>query len=169
MAGIQVIAGDFPNGRAELAWGVLVFPKQVKQGFDKAVQLDTRKELMALQILEKEDEDRVAKVAGTGLAGGLLFGPVGLLAGGLLSAAGKKKQTISFSATFRDGRQFTGSTDGDTFKKLQSDALNNQDGRSVTAPNPSDPISQLERLAKLKQQGLLTDAEFSAQKAKILG
>jgi Short C-terminal domain len=41
------------------------------------------------------------------------------------------------------------------------------------APQPAaaggDAVSQLERLAALKQQGILTDAEFDAQKAKILG
>ena len=31
-----------------------------------------------------------------------------------------------------------------------------------------DTISKLERLAKLKEQGLLTDAQFAAQKMKIL-
>jgi hypothetical protein len=33
----------------------------------------------------------------------------------------------------------------------------------------ADPIEQLKELAELKQQGILTDAEFAAQKAKILG
>ena len=40
------------------------------------------------------------------------------------------------------------------------------------APPPAqaqDPIEQLERLGALKAQGLLTDEEFNAQKAKILG
>jgi Short C-terminal domain len=32
-----------------------------------------------------------------------------------------------------------------------------------------DPIEQLKELAALKDQGILTDAEFQAQKAKILG
>jgi hypothetical protein len=37
-------------------------------------------------------------------------------------------------------------------------------------PEPAvDPIQQLKELAALKDQGVLTDAEFSAQKAKILG
>jgi Short C-terminal domain len=31
-----------------------------------------------------------------------------------------------------------------------------------------DPVEQLTQLAKLKEQGILTDAEFSAQKARIL-
>ena len=32
----------------------------------------------------------------------------------------------------------------------------------------SDPIAQLKDLAELKSQGILTEAEFEAQKAKIL-
>jgi hypothetical protein len=38
----------------------------------------------------------------------------------------------------------------------------------VAAP-PEDPITQLERLGALKAQGLITEEEFNAQKAKILG
>jgi hypothetical protein len=36
------------------------------------------------------------------------------------------------------------------------------------APEP-DPLSQLQKLGDLKAQGILTEAEFQAQKAKILG
>ena len=41
-------------------------------------------------------------------------------------------------------------------------------------PPPADPpqddvVSQLERLAALKDQGILTEEEFAAQKAKLLG
>ncbi len=38
------------------------------------------------------------------------------------------------------------------------------------APPPAapDPIEQLTKLAALKEQGILTDEEFAAQKAKIL-
>jgi hypothetical protein len=32
-----------------------------------------------------------------------------------------------------------------------------------------DPIEELKELAVLKEQGILTDAEFAAQKARILG
>ena len=35
--------------------------------------------------------------------------------------------------------------------------------------SPADPVEQLTKLAALKEQGILTDAEFSAQKARILG
>ena len=37
------------------------------------------------------------------------------------------------------------------------------------APAVSDPIHQLKELAALREQGILTDDEFAAQKAKILG
>jgi len=44
----------------------------------------------------------------------------------------------------------------------------------VPAPAPSgamspDAIDELKQLAELKDQGVLTDEEFAAQKAKILG
>ncbi len=37
------------------------------------------------------------------------------------------------------------------------------------APDTSDMVEQLKELASLKDQGILTDEEFAAQKAKILG
>jgi hypothetical protein len=36
------------------------------------------------------------------------------------------------------------------------------------APPAPDPIAQLKDLAELKAQGVLTDAEFETQKAKVL-
>lgn len=38
-----------------------------------------------------------------------------------------------------------------------------------TASGGGDPVADLERLAKLRDSGALTDAEFEQQKAKILG
>src|SRR5690349_11312920 len=35
-------------------------------------------------------------------------------------------------------------------------------------PPPVDPVQALKDLAALREQGILTDAEFSAQKARIL-
>jgi membrane protease subunit (stomatin/prohibitin family) len=43
----------------------------------------------------------------------------------------------------------------------------------AAAPPPAapaeDPIEQLKKLAELHDQGILTDEEFAAQKAKLLG
>ena len=48
-------------------------------------------------------------------------------------------------------------------------------GAEYAEPEPApaaapqaDPIAQLKELAELKQQGILTDEEFAAQKAKLL-
>ena len=41
--------------------------------------------------------------------------------------------------------------------------------QSASPDSQEDVISQLERLAALKDQGILTEEEFQAQKAKILG
>jgi hypothetical protein len=40
---------------------------------------------------------------------------------------------------------------------------------AAPAAPAADPIQQLKDLAALKEQGVLTDAEFAAQKAKLLG
>lgn len=37
------------------------------------------------------------------------------------------------------------------------------------APSQDDKLAQLERLGQLKAQGILTEEEFAAQKAQILG
>jgi hypothetical protein len=44
--------------------------------------------------------------------------------------------------------------------------------QAYAAPPPEpqeDPIEQLKQLGALHEQGILTDEEFAAQKAKILG
>jgi hypothetical protein len=39
----------------------------------------------------------------------------------------------------------------------------------AAAAPAADPIEQLKELAELKAQGILTEEEFAAQKAKVLG
>lgn len=57
-----------------------------------------------------------------------------------------------------------------------ADAQTNQEQEAAPAPAPvpaaapeQDTITQLKELAALKDQGILTEEEFAAQKAKILG
>jgi Short C-terminal domain len=54
----------------------------------------------------------------------------------------------------------------------QDDQQYEQQAPPPPAPAPAaapDPIAQLKELAELKDQGVLTEEEFAAQKAKILG
>ena len=54
----------------------------------------------------------------------------------------------------------------------QDDQQDAQQQQAAPPPPPAaparDPVAQLKDLAELKAQGILTDAEFDAQKAKIL-
>lgn len=38
-----------------------------------------------------------------------------------------------------------------------------------SSPGRSDPLAQLQQLGELKAQGILTEEEFAAEKARILG
>ena len=61
--------------------------------------------------------------------------------------------------------------------RAYSEAMEEVEGQQVTyaappeaAPAPQeDVVTQLERLGALKAQGILTEEEFQAQKAKLLG
>ena len=62
--------------------------------------------------------------------------------------------------------------------RRQAQRWSQQEARSTTSrprPRPHhrraapDPIEQLKQLGELHQQGVLTDEEFAAQKAKLLG
>ena len=50
----------------------------------------------------------------------------------------------------------------------QAPAGNGQD-QAQYAPPPADPADEIEHLAQLHTSGVLTDEEFTAAKAKILG
>ncbi|MFD7863144.1 SHOCT domain-containing protein [Streptomyces sp. NPDC057682] len=52
--------------------------------------------------------------------------------------------------------------------QMQAQAAQQQAAPQPAAAPADDLISRLERLAELKKQGVLTDAEFEAQKAKLL-
>ncbi len=60
------------------------------------------------------------------------------------------------------------------FAAQDQDAYQQQPPPPAPAPmapagNADDPVAQIERLAQLQQQGMLTAEEFAAGKAKILG
>lgn len=48
-------------------------------------------------------------------------------------------------------------------------AADDQQDQPQYAPPPADPADELEHLAQLHASGVLTDEEFTAAKAKIIG
>jgi len=64
-----------------------------------------------------------------------------------------------------------GAQDQQQYEHEQYEQQQQQQQYAQPAPPPAaapDPIAQLKDLADLKAQGILTDAEFEAQKARIL-
>jgi membrane protease subunit (stomatin/prohibitin family) len=59
---------------------------------------------------------------------------------------------------------------GNRWAQQEQDQYAQQQQQPAPAAAPAtDTVTQLQKLADLKSQGVLTDAEFQAQKAKILG
>ena len=57
-----------------------------------------------------------------------------------------------------------------TTKRLpRSSRLLRSQEQTAYAPPPADPADEIEHLAQLHESGALTDEEFAAAKAKILG
>jgi hypothetical protein len=68
--------------------------------------------------------------------------------------------------------QAAGMPVGELMERAMTDPAGFRDemlGHAGAAPEPADPLTQLERLAALRQRGALTDAEFEEQKKRLLG
>lgn len=69
------------------------------------------------EITEASEENvkRMGGTVGWGVAGAVLLGPVGLLAGLLMGGRGK---SLTFVCRFKDGKKFLGTTDSKTYKRM---------------------------------------------------
>ncbi len=61
--------------------------------------------------------------------------------------------------------------DATAYQQLQQQAATPEAAaqQAAAAPAADDTVAKLQQLAELKSQGILTEEEFAAQKAKILG
>jgi predicted cobalt transporter CbtA len=79
---------------------------------------------------------------------------------------------VSNRVSRRQANRWTQQSEAEAYEQQQQYAPPPQYAQPAPAPAPAaaapDPIEQLQKLAELKNQGILTDAEFEAQKAKIL-
>jgi hypothetical protein len=69
--------------------------------------------------------------------------------------------------TARRQQQKYASQDAEYTQQQTAAAMQGVD--QAAAPAPADPFDQIEKLSKLHAEGALTDEEFAAAKAKILG
>jgi membrane protease subunit (stomatin/prohibitin family) len=76
-------------------------------------------------------------------------------------------------AAYHAGKRVQEGREEDYDRDARIAELEAQQAQQQAAPAPAaapqaDMVDQLERLGKLKEQGILTDAEFEVQKQKIL-
>jgi hypothetical protein len=81
------------------------------------------------------------------------------MVGGVAYHAGKKVQEGREEDYDRDQR----------IAELEAQQAANAPAAAPAAAPQVDMVEQLEKLAQLKDQGILTEAEFDAQKQKLLG
>ncbi len=100
---------------------------------------------------------RTAVVAGTATA----------VVGGVSAHQQGKQQQAAEAAAWEDQQQQA------AMQQAAADAVAAQQAAAppaaAAAPAGDARISQLQELAKLKEQGILSDEEFAAEKARILG
>ena len=117
MATIKVHAGDFLKGDSQYLFGS--FTLRTKEHYFAGETIP----ITELDMIDIATEEKLKKIGGTvgwGVAGAVLLGPAGMLAGLLL---GGKKEEVTFIAKFKDGRKLLASTDRKTFTKLQTKLL----------------------------------------------
>lgn len=92
----KVIAGDYINNSVITSLGIVTLMK----GFKSIIEIN-KDTVDDYEVVDSETKKSAASAVGRGLAGGLLLGPVGLLAG--LSA--KKKGIYVMAIQFKDGKK----------------------------------------------------------------
>ncbi len=95
---------------------------------------------------------------------------MGLLAGVVKTAAVAGTAQATRNAVNRHGAEKNARAYSEAAQQVQGQQVVYAQQPQQAAPAPQeDVVSQLERLGALKAQGILTEEEFQAQKAKILG
>lgn len=111
MAKVTVLAGNFLQGDIEYREGAF----RLKTLSNPAPGVKVK--ASAFRNLEVASQESVTNkdAIGYGIAGAMLLGPVGAIAGYLM--AGKETE-ITFIATFKDGSKLLAATDSDTYRDI---------------------------------------------------
>jgi len=122
-----VLAGNFdtkPNA-CRIEGNYLVFPKPSEPARTLRIQWKkTEKvptsEIVALEQIGQDSGKSFVGSAAGAIAGGLLLGGIGIVAGGL---AGGNRNAVTFRLALRDGREFMGTAKANVFQMLQAAAF----------------------------------------------
>lgn len=113
VSSIRFLAGDLGTGGGHLLASGKVRIPGGSQDFSMSA-------VARVEIASEESVKRVGGALGWGLAGAALFGPAGLIVGGLLGGKGKD---VTFAGTLKDGKRFLVMARSEVFMKFQAAAF----------------------------------------------
>jgi Sec-independent protein translocase protein TatA len=99
----------------------------------------------------------------------VVAGTAGAVTGAMRRNQMQKEQQTAEAAAYEQEQQQAAVQAAAQAAAAQAAAAAQYSAAPSSSPAGNDVVSQLERLAALQQQGILTPAEFAAEKAKILG
>ncbi|WP_256761390.1 hypothetical protein [Cohnella sp. WQ 127256] len=105
----KVIAGDYNGKQISQTFGTLM----LSTGLFSSIQLD-KSTIDSYEVMDESHSKSATSAVGRGLVGGLLLGPVGLLAG--LSAKSKGVHIVAIQ--FKDGKKSLIEMDEKIYKSL---------------------------------------------------
>lgn len=128
MSKIIVLAGDIPQCDGEYHLGTITLKTSPKPGVGKSFPVSEFKEL---SVQNTDSNKNIKSAIGLGIAGAMLLGPVGAIAGYLL--AGNNTE-VTFMATLKSGEKILVATDSETFQDISARTLKkSRSGRRGTA------------------------------------
>ena len=117
----------------------------------------------------QDAESKLGRAAAGAVLGFLIAGPAGTLLGagsGASSAKSAKSETFGVTVRFVGQGYIMGDVDQAELEKLRKNLVHDE-----KAPQANGPIStadEINKLVALRDSGVLSDAEFTAAKAKLL-
>jgi hypothetical protein len=168
MASVEVLGGDIQKGKWNLVavFGQCSMTMANPKDMFKPFELNLNKEVQSVEMMDEEKLKKLGGTAAWGLAGALVLGPLGAIGGMLL---GGNKKEVTFACHLKDGRKFLATTDSKSWHKIAGLTFDAEvTVPAVSTPAGEDAIASLERLAKLKEQGALSEEEFAMAKQRVL-
>ena len=112
----EVLGGDFPKGsKVDKGWSGINVSFPLFSGSEEITD-----NIEKVELITEENQKKFLGAAGLGLAGGLLLGPVGAIAG--LLAGGRSKE-VCFACYLKDGRKFLAKGDTKIYQAVLAQAF----------------------------------------------
>ncbi len=117
MGKIKVLAGDFTGDGSYSGGRITLRPRERPSPAHRMVVRDF---FQSIDVAAQHNVVNLGGAVGWGAAGGLLAGPLGLLAGAVLGGRGRD---VVFVAVLKDGRRLLAQTDSRTYTQLRADVF----------------------------------------------